>query len=62
MNGIQGRNPAGQQWNTPLDTMVTVPKYKKITIDHDIYIKAFSDGTISHFIFSTDDVLNTNHN
>ena len=37
-------------------------KYKKITIDHNIYIKVFNDGTVSYLTVSTDDVLNTNNN
>ena len=42
--------------------MVTILKYKKITIDHTIYIKIFSGGTVSYLVFSTDDVRNTNSN
>ena len=42
--------------------MVTIIKYKKITIDHDIYIKVFSEGTVSYITVFTDDVLNTNNN
>ena len=34
----------------------------KSTIDHDIYIKFFSDGTVSYPKVYTDDVLNTNNN
>ena len=41
MNGIQGANPAGRKWNRLLDAVVTILKYKKITIDHAIYIKVF---------------------
>ena len=37
-------------------------KYKKITIYHAIYIKVFSDGTVSYLTVSTDDVLNTTNN
>ena len=37
-------------------------KYKKITIDHDIYIKCFSYGTVSYLTVYTDDVLNTTNN
>ena len=39
MNGIQGTNLAGRQWNRLLDAVVTILKYKKSTIDHAIYIK-----------------------
>ena len=41
--------------------MVTILKYKKGTIDHDIYIKVFSEGIVSYITVSTDDVLNTNN-
>ena len=43
MNGIKGTNPAGIQLNPLLDEVVTILKYNKITIDHAIYIKVFSD-------------------
>ena len=62
MNGIQGTNPAGRQWNRLLDSVVTIIKYKKITIDHAIYIKVFADGTVSCLTVSTDGFLNTNNN
>ena len=38
--------------------MLTTLKYKKITIDNDIYISVFSYGTVSYPIVYTDDVLN----
>ena len=59
MNGIQGTKPSGRQWNRLLDAVVTILKYKKSTIDHAIYIKVFSDGTVSYLTVSIDDVLNT---
>ena len=62
MNGIQGTKPAGRQWNILLDAAVTMINYKKSTIDHAIYIKVFSDVTVSYLTVSTDDVLNTNNN
>ena len=62
MNGIQGENPAGRQWNRLLDSVVTIVKYKKIKIDHAIYIKVFTDGKVSYLTVSTDDVLNTTNN
>ena len=62
MNGIQGTKPAGQQWNILLDAVVTILKYKKITIYHAIYIKVFTDVTVSYLTVSTDDVLNTTNN
>ena len=37
-------------------------KYKKITIDHAIYIKLFYDGTVSYPMVSIYDVLNITHN
>ena len=36
MNGIQGTNTSGIQWNIILDAVVTIIKYKKSTIDHAI--------------------------
>ena len=62
MNLIQGTNPSGRQWNRLLDAVVTILKYKKITIDNAIYIKVFADGTVSYLTVSTDDVLNTINN
>ena len=62
MNGIQGKNPAGRQWNRLLDALVTILEYKNSTIDHAIYIKVFDDGTVSYLTVSTDDVLNTTNN
>ena len=59
MNGIQGKNPSGRQWNRLLDALVTIIKYKKSTIDHAIYINFFSDVTVSYLTVSNDDVLNT---
>ena len=56
------KEPAGRQWNRLLDAMVKIIKYKKSTIDHDIYIKTFTDGTLSYITVSTDDVLNTTNN
>ena len=38
--------------------MVRIIKYKKIVIAHAIYIKVFSNGTVSYLIFSTGGVLN----
>ena len=51
-----------RQWNRLLDAVVTIFKYNKTTIDYDIYIKVFSDGTISHITVSHGDVLNTTNN
>ena len=62
MNGIQGTNPAGRQWNRILDAVVKILKYKKSTIDNAIYIKVFTDGTVSYLTVSTDDVLNNTNN
>ena len=62
MNGIQGKKPAGRQWNQLLDAVVTIIKYKKIIIDYAIYIKVFSGVTVSYFTVSTNDVLNTTNN
>ena len=62
MNGIKGTKPAGLQWNRLLDAVVTIIKYKKSAIDHDIYIKAFFDGTLYYLTVSTGDVINTTNN
>ena len=39
-----------------------VLKYKKSTIDHTIYSKDFSEGTVSYLTVSTDNVINTTNN
>ena len=62
MNGIQGIKPAKIQWNRILDAVVIFIKYKNSTIDHAIYIKVFTDGTVSYLTISTDDILNTINN
>ena len=59
---FKGKKPAGRQWNRLLDAVVTIIKYKKITIDHAIYIKIFSDVTVSYPTVSTDGVLNITNN
>ena len=56
------KKPVEQQWNRLLDTLVTIIKYKKRRIDHSIYIKVYSDGTVSYIRVFTDDVLNTTNN
>ena len=62
MNGIQGTKPAGQKWNRLLDAVVTIIKYKRITIDHAIYIKLFSYVTVSYIKVSSGNFLNTTNN
>ena len=62
MNGIQVSKQDGRQWNRILDAVVTIIKYKKITIDHAIYIKVFSDVTVSCTTVSINDVLKTTNN
>ena len=62
MNGIQETKPAGLQFNRLLDVLVTIIKHKKGTIDNDIYIKVFSNVTVSYLTVSTDDVLNNTNN
>ena len=37
-------------------------KYKKSTIDHAIYIKVLSDGTVSYLTVTTDYFLSTTNN
>ena len=56
------KNPAGLQWNRLLDAVVTILKYNKNKIDHAIYIKLFSDKTVSYLTVSTDHVLNATNN
>ena len=62
MNIIQGTKPSGRKWNIFLDAVVTILKYKKSTIDYAIYIKVFTDGTVSYLTVSTDDIFNTTNN
>ena len=61
MNGIQGTKPSRRKCNQLLDTVVTILKYNKIAIDNSIYIKVFSDVTVSYLTVSTDDFINTNN-
>ena len=42
--------------------MVVVIIYKKITIDHSIFIKVLSNVTVSYITVSNYDVLNTTNN
>ena len=46
MNEIQGTKPAGRKYNRLFDAVVTIIKYKKSTIDHDIYINTSCDRTM----------------
>ena len=62
MNLIQGTKPAGRKFNRLLDVVVTILKYNKSTIDHAIYIKLFSDGSISYSSVYNYHVLNTTNN
>ena len=62
MNGNQGTKPSGRQCNRLLDAVVTIIHHKKSTIYHAIYIKVFTDVTVTYLTVSTDDVLNTNNN
>ena len=62
MNGIQVTKPDGQKYNRLLDAVVTILKYKKITIDHAICIKVLYGITMYHLTVYTDDFLNTNNN
>ena len=62
MNEIQETKPDGLQCNILLDAVVTNIKYKKSTMYHAIYIKFFSDGTVSYLTFSTNGVLGTTNN
>ena len=62
MNGIQGEKPARQQWNPLLGAVITILKYLKITIFCSVYIKVFSNGTVSYIMVSNDVFLNTTNN
>ena len=62
INRIKIIKPNGQQCNQLLDTVVTIIKYKKSTIDHSIYIKVFYDATVSYPAVYTDDDINTDNN
>ena len=62
MNGIQGTKSAGRQWEGLLGAVVTILRYKKITIHRDIYIKVFYYVIVSYLTVYTDDVLNTTNN
>ena len=57
-----GGKPTRKQCNQLFNAVVTILKYKKRTVDHDIYIKVFSDGTVSYLTVSTDDVLKNSNN
>ena len=57
MNVLQGTKPSGRQCNRLLDAVVKIIKYNRITIDHAIYIKFFSDVTVPYLTFSTNDFL-----
>ena len=59
---LRGGGGSGRQCNRLLDAVLTMIKYKKSTIYHAIYIKVFTDGTVSYLTVSTDDVLNTTNN
>ena len=62
ITGIQGTKPDVRQWNILLYAVVKIIIYKKNTIDCSTYIKAFSGGTLLHFIVNIDDVINTTNN
>ena len=53
---------ARRKCNKLLDALVTILKYKKITIDRSIYIMLLYYGTVSYLDVSTDDILKTNNN
>ena len=62
MNVIQGTKPAGQKCNQLIYAVVTIIKYKNITIDHNIYIKVLSDVIVSYITVYNYDVLKTTNN
>ena len=51
INGMQVTELTGQKFIRLLDAVVTILKYKNITIDHSIYIKIFSGVTVSFVCF-----------
>ena len=61
MNGIQGTKPDGRHWNILIDAVFIILKYNKNTIDHAIYIKVFTDRTVSYLTISTNNFLNNNN-
>ena len=62
MNGIQGGGPSGRQLNQLFDDVVTIIKYKKITIYRSIYIKVFSDVKMPCLTVSGNHVFNATNN
>ena len=62
MNVIQETKPPGLQYNQLLDAVVTMMKYEKSTISHDIYINVFSNGIVSYVSFNINGVLNNTNN
>ena len=59
---LRGEKPTGLQWNRLLDAVVTIIKYKKSAIDHDIFIRVFSDVTVYYLAVFTDAVINSTNN
>ena len=57
MNGAQEKKTAVQNFNCLLDAVLKVLKYRNIKIDHAIYIRVFSNETVSYFIVFTNDVI-----
>ena len=43
-----------RKWNRLIDAVFKSLKYKKITIGHAIYIRVFSDGTVSYITVFTE--------
>ena len=62
MNLIQGTKLEGLQQNRLPDVVFTIPKHTKSTIYYAIYIKIFSDGSISYLAFSGVDFMNATNN
>ena len=56
------KKPARRQCNILLNAVFTILIYMKKTIDHAIYIKVLSNGTLSYLTVSTDDFLNATIN
>ena len=62
MNVIQGTNLVGRQCVVLLDYAVNIIVYKRSIIGHAIYVKLFSNGTISFLTVLIDAFLGTTNN
>ena len=56
------KKTSGRQWNRLLDVVIKILKYNKSTLDHSIYIKLFTYGTVIYLRVSTDNIIDTTNN